>query len=63
VADHDSAVLANGFTKMSATETPDQKFDHLTLIFGGTPKNSVFLEDFLDQNRYPDEIRELNGEM
>jgi hypothetical protein len=39
------------------------EFGHCPLIFGGTPKNSVFLGSFLEQDRYCDEIQEYNGDM
>jgi hypothetical protein len=38
-----------------------KRFDHCTLIFGGTPKNNVFLGYFPEHNRYRDEIRNFKG--
>jgi hypothetical protein len=38
------------------TETPEFNLVHWTLIFGGTPKNNVFLGYFPEQDRHLDEI-------
>jgi hypothetical protein len=37
-----------------------KKFGDCTLIFGGTPKNGVFLGYFPEQDRYPDQIRDFH---
>jgi hypothetical protein len=40
-----------------------KKLDHCPLIFGGMPRNNVFLGYFPERHRYWDEIREFNEDM